>query len=118
VFDRLLPCLASKYLKYSENTSVLEILPLKCLDVINVAVLNQSIFQNCVIYKYWRKRCDPLFSKTEKGETLKYLLARRFDIENTEQPNRACIFLGEVTKDCQDDKGGARDVSEGFRRNF
>jgi hypothetical protein len=58
------------------------------------------------------------FLKLKKEKHSKYLLARRFDVENTEQPNRACIFLGEVTKDCQDDKGGAWDVSEGFRRNF
>jgi hypothetical protein len=24
------------------------------------------------LFKYWRKRCDPLFPKNEKGEELKY----------------------------------------------
>lgn len=57
-----------------------------------------EVFSRSVVFfwKYWRKRSDPVFSETEKGEKLWYLLARHwntlvlnyFGLENTDLPNR------------------------------
>jgi hypothetical protein len=45
-----------------ENTELVN--TLKCLDEVN----------NAVFFKHGKKRCEPLFSKTEKGEQLKQAL--------------------------------------------